>query len=102
MAGIVKDVALPVGAGDRSLVPEKGLIVPTLVLAAATYVNRGSLLQEQGDLKRAEAMFARAELLADDATMRGVLRDQRAALLTQLAVDDLLTSDPARVPPAYR
>lgn len=102
MAAILKDVALPVGAGDRTLVSEKGLIVPTLVLAAATYVNRGSLLQEQGDLKRAEAMFARAELLADDATMRGVLRDQRAALLTQLAVDDLLTSDPARVPRAYR
>ncbi|MFO0725684.1 MAG: transglutaminase family protein [Myxococcota bacterium] len=102
LKGILKDVGMASGSGERTLVSEKGLVVPTLMLAAAMYVNRGSLAQEAGDLTRAEQLFARAELISDDSAMRAVLRDQRAALMTQLAVDDLLAGDPARLPRAYR
>ncbi len=86
----------------RTLVPDGGTAVSSVMLIGAMYVNRASVAQEAGDLAGAERLFARGEALAQDAAMRTVLRDQRAALLAQLAADDITSESPARLPRAYR
>lgn len=101
-ASILAQVGGVVGGGARQLVPDRGSIVPTRVLIGTIYVNRASILQEAGQLGAAERLFARGEALADGAQMRRLLRDQRAALLSQLGADDVLSEDPARLQRAYR
>lgn len=90
------------GVEGRSLVPEAGSIVSTRVLIGAIYVNRASIVQENGDLEAAERLFGRGERLAESSAMLHVLRDQRAALLSQLAANDLLANDPSRIDRALR
>lgn len=89
-------------ADGRHLVPDQGSRVSTLVLIGTIYVNRASIVQESGELKTAELLFGRGEAFAGSAEMRRVLRDQRAALLSQLGADDVLSEDPKRLPRAYR
>lgn len=101
-ARILEQVALPDAQGRRALVSDQGVIVSTPVLMGAMYVNRGSIAQEAGDLPTAEALFQRAEAMAADQAMRQVLRDQRAALLSQLAADDIASGDLERLRRAYR
>jgi tetratricopeptide (TPR) repeat protein len=86
----------------RSLVSEGGAIVTTVVLIGTIYVNRASIAQESGDLERAERLFARGEAFAITPEMRQILRDQRAALLSQLGADDITSGDPERYARAYR
>ena len=93
----------PVGEdGGRSLVSERGAIVDTLVLIGTIYVNRASIAQESGALKEAERLFAMGQQLAPDPSMQRVLIDQRAALLSQLAADDIVAGDPDRTSRALR
>lgn len=100
-AQILAQVATPAEPGQRAIVADTGARVPSVVLAGTIYVNRASLAQESGELARAEQLFARAEALAGASETRVVLRDQRAALLTQLAANDLLSREPARTTRAY-
>ncbi len=86
----------------RSLVSEGGAIVTTVVLIGTIYVNRASIAQEGGELERAERLFARGEAFAITDDMRQILRDQRAALLSQLGADDIISADPDRYARAYR
>jgi tetratricopeptide (TPR) repeat protein len=88
--------------GGRALVPDRGSVVSTLVLIGTIYVNRASIVQESGDLEGAERLFARGEAFAGTPNMRRVLRDQRAALLSQLGADDVISEDATRLPRAYR
>ncbi|MCK6544787.1 transglutaminase-like domain-containing protein [Myxococcota bacterium] len=101
-ASILAQVGGQLAEDGRHLVPDQGSIVTTLVLIGTIYVNRASIVQEAGDLKAAEHLFGRGEVFAGSAEMRRVLRDQRAALLSQLGADDVLSEDPARLPRAYR
>lgn len=89
-------------ADARVLVPEGGVRVDTRVLVAAMLVNRASLEQEKGDLTMAASLFQQGEALAPDAQMRAVLRDQRAALVSQLAAADALSEDPSRLERSFR
>lgn len=86
----------------RALVSEAGAMVSTVVLIGTIYVNRASIAQESGDLERAERLFARGEAFAITDDMRQILRDQRAALLSQLGADDIVSADPSRFSRAYR
>lgn len=86
----------------RALVPDSGSIVTTRVLIGTIYVNRASIVQEGGDLESAERLFARGETYAGTPDMLRVLRDQRAALLSQLGANDVLSEDPTRIDRAYR
>lgn len=99
---ILASVAGPRAEGARALVSDKGAVVGTPVLIGTIYVNRASIAQEAGDLERAERLFERGEATAGDEEMRQILRDQRAALLSQLAADDVGSGDPERIPRAYR
>lgn len=99
---ILANVAVPAPEGARALVSERGEVVSTRVLIGTIYVNRASIAQESGDLEGAERLFARGEAFATSSGMRGVLTDQRAALLAQLAADDVLSGDPKRYLRAYR
>ena len=100
---ILRTVAGPsADENARSLVSEGGAIVTTVVLIGTIYVNRASIAQESGDLERAERLFARGEAFAITAQMRQILRDQRAALLSQLGADDIISPDPERHARAYR
>lgn len=100
-ARILAQVSAPVGPGQRALVGKGGVRVETPVLIGAMYVNRGSIAQERGDLPGAADLFARAEAAATNDAMRTLLRDQRAALLSQLAADDVMSKDPERVARAH-
>ncbi len=73
----------------RALVSDQGAIVDTEVLIGIIYVNRASIAQESGALERAEQLFALGQQRAREPSMRRVLMDQRAALLSQLAAADL-------------
>ncbi len=86
----------------RALVPDSGSIVTTRVLIGTIYVNRASIVQEAGDLESAERLFGKGETFAGTKEMLRVLRDQRAALLSQLGANDVLSEDPARVDRAYQ
>lgn len=86
----------------RALVPDGGSIVSTRVLIGTIYVNRASIVQEAGDLELAERLFGRGETYAGTPDMLRVLRDQRAALLSQLGANDVLSEDPKRIDRAYR
>lgn len=100
---ILKAVAGPRPEEDaRAIVSENGAVASTLVLIGTIYVNRASIAQEAGDLERAEKLFARGEAFAATDQMRQILRDQRAALLSQLGADDIVSSDPSRYSRAYR
>ena len=100
---ILQQVAGPAADGARALVSERGEVVSTRVLIGTIYVNRASIAQEGGQLELAERLFARGEAVADNnETMRRVLRDQRAALMAQLAADDVLSEDPKRYGRAYQ
>ncbi len=99
---ILAHVAVPAAEGARALVSERGEVVSTRVLIGTIYVNRASIAQESGDLEAAERLFARGEASATSKGMRAVLTDQRAALLAQLAADDVLSEDPNRYLRAYR
>lgn len=88
--------------GARTLVSERGEVVGTEVLVGIIYVNRASIAQEAGDYELAESLFARAEASASSDEMGRVLRDQRAALLSQLAGDDVASEEPERLRRAYR
>jgi tetratricopeptide (TPR) repeat protein len=101
-AAILAQVAAPPDRTRRSLVADEGVVVSTMVLIGAMYVNRASIAQESGDLAQAEALFRRAESMPIDELMRNVLRDHRAALLSQLAADDISSGDPLRLARAYR
>ncbi|MBK6689549.1 MAG: hypothetical protein IPG45_34110 [Deltaproteobacteria bacterium] len=101
-ARILENVAGPMIDGARALVSDKGAVVGTPVLIGTMYVNRASIAQEAGELERAERLFERGEATASDEEMRRILRDQRAALLSQLAADDVGSEDPERIPRAYR
>lgn len=98
---ILGQVAGPALDGARAIVSEQGEIVDTRVLIGTIYVNRASIAQEGGALEQAERLFARGQAFATSAKMRRVLADQRAALLAQLAADDVLSEDPKRYPRAY-
>ena len=92
-----------VGDGrGRALVSEQGAIVDTNVLIGTIYVNRASIAQEGGRLERAEQLFALGQAHAREPSMQRVLIDQRAALLSQLAADDMTTGQPARYARALR
>jgi tetratricopeptide (TPR) repeat protein len=101
-ASILAQVGGTLTDGGRAIVPDKGSIVATLVLIGTIYVNRASIAQEAGDLEGAEHLFARGEAFASTGEMRRILRDQRAALLSQLGADDVLSEDPSRLVRAYR
>jgi tetratricopeptide (TPR) repeat protein len=101
-ASILAQVGGSLADGGRALVPDRGTVVSTLVLIGTIYVNRASISQEGGDLEGAEHLFARGEAFAGTAEMRRILRDQRAALLSQLGADDVLSEDALRLPRAYR
>jgi tetratricopeptide (TPR) repeat protein len=101
-ATILAQVGGSLTDGGRALVPDRGSIVSTLVLIGTIYVNRASIVQESGDLEGAEKLFARGEAFAGTPSMKRVLRDQRAALLSQLGADDVISEDPSRLLRAYR
>lgn len=101
-AKILASVAGPRAEGARTLVSETGAVVSTRVLIGTIYVNRASIAQEGGEYELAESLFARGEAFASSEEMRRVLRDQRAALLSQLAGDDVTSNDPERLERAYR
>ncbi len=101
-AKILASVAGPRADGARTLVSESGAVVSTRVLIGTIYVNRASIAQEAGKYELAESLFARGEAFASSDEMRRVLRDQRAALLSQLAGDDVTSDDPERLRRAYR
>ncbi len=101
-AKILASVAGPRAEGARTLVSETGAVVSTRVLIGTIYVNRASIAQEGGKYELAESLFARGEAFASSDEMRRVLRDQRAALLSQLAGDDVTSNDPERLERAYR
>lgn len=101
-ARILAHVSGPSVAGARALVSEQGEVVSTRVLIGTIYVNRASITQESGDLQGAQRLFAQGEAFATSDGMRRVLRDQRAALLAQLAADDVLSEDPKRYLRAYQ
>ena len=86
----------------RSLVSESGAIVDTGVLISTIYVNRASIAQEAGDLEAAEQLFALAQRKAPEPSMQRVLRDQRAALLSQLAADDITVGGAELLERAFR
>lgn len=86
----------------RALVSARGAIVDTAVLIGTIYVNRASIAHEAGRLDRAEKLFRWAEETVPEPAMRRVLIDQRAALLAQLAADDMTTDDPRRYERALR
>lgn len=99
---ILASVAGPRAQGARTLVAESGAVVDTQVLIGIIYVNRASIAQEGGDYERAESLFARGEAFASSEEMRRILRDQRAALLSQLAGDDVASEEAERIRRAYR
>lgn len=101
-ASILAQVGGSLADGGRPLVPDRGSIVSTLVLIGAIYVNRASIAQEGGDLGSAERLFAHGEAFAVSEEMRRILRDQRAALLSQLGADDVISEDASRLERAYR
>jgi hypothetical protein len=101
-AAILAQVGGTLADGGRALVPDRGSIVSTLVLIGTVYVNRASIAQEGGDFEGAERLFARGEAFASTPEMRRILRDQRAALLSQLGADDVISEDPERLERAYR
>lgn len=101
-AKILASVAGPRADGARTLVSEAGAVVSTRVLIGTIYVNRASIAQEAGHYELAESLFARGEAFASSDEMRRVLRDQRAALLSQLAGDDVTSDDADRLRRAYR
>lgn len=85
----------------RVLVADTGAVFEPSALVAATWVNRASVAQEAEALATAERLFARGEAMAEAPEMRRMLRDQRAALLSQLAADDVLEGSPGRVRRAF-
>jgi tetratricopeptide (TPR) repeat protein len=98
----ILDRALGVAeASARVLVADAGAVFEPPALVAATWVNRASVAQEAEDLATAERLFARGEAMAEAPEMRRMLRDQRAALLSQLAADDVLDGAPSRVRRAF-
>jgi len=99
---ILEQVTMPTEVGQRSIVTASGAIVPSWVLAGTIFVNRASLAQEAGDLETAERLFERGERLAGADLTRRVLRDQRAALLAQLAATDLMANEAPRTARAYK
>ena len=99
---ILAGVAGVRSANARTLVSDSGAVVSTNVLIGIIYVNRASIAQESGDLERAESLFRRGEAFANDDAMGRILREQRAALLSQLAGDDVVSADPERVRRAYQ
>lgn len=92
----------PSESGARAIVPDRGVNVDTLVLIGTIYINRASIVQEQDKFEQAERLFAVGEAFASGAAMRQVLRDQRAALLSQLGADDIISGSPERFLRAYR
>lgn len=99
---ILGQVAAPTPDGARAIVSSTGEIVDTRVLIGTIYVNRASIAQEGGDFTQAQRLFALGQRFATSAHMKRVLRDQRAALLAQLAADDVLSEDPALYARAYK
>ena len=99
---ILAQVAAARSGGGRALVSEEGVIVSSHVLVSTIYVNRASIAQERGDYERAERLFARGEAFVADGRMGRLLREQRIALLSQLAADDLISEDEERFARAYR
>ena len=92
-------LAQSVGADDfrsRSLVDSRGAQTSPRLLIALIYVNRASIAQEKGELRLAENLFRRGEDLAKKSPMRKILREQRAALLSQLGANDMMSNIPAR------
>lgn len=76
---------MPTGTG-RSLVDERGEWVDFDALLGATLVNLATLAQAEGDLARAEQLFASGEELVSSPKSKAMLRDQRAAVLARLAL----------------
>lgn len=101
-AAILDQVAAARSGGGRALVSEDGVVVSSRVLVGTIYVNRASIAQERGDYELAERLFARGEVFVADRRMGRLLREQRIALLSQLAADDLLSDDEARFARAYQ
>ena len=99
---ILAQVAAARSPGGRSLVSDEGAVVSSRVLVSTIYVNRASIAQEQGNYELAERLFARGEAFVANEQMGRLLREQRVALLSQLAADDLMSNDDARFPRAYR
>ncbi len=89
-------------SADRVLVPEAGTWVATDVLIGLIYVNRATLAEEAKKNQAAERLFQAAEQLLVQRGMLQVLRDQRAALLAQLGVDDIRSGVAARYSRAHR
>ena len=101
-AEILASVSSVGDGGGRSLVSEQGAIVDTNVLIGTIYVNRASIAQEAGALEQAEQLFALGQRHAPEPSMQRVLIDQRAALLSQLAADDITAGTPERCARALR
>ena len=102
LARILAEVAGPQPAGAQALVSPKGEVVSTRVLIGTIYMNRASIAQEGGQLDRAEQLFAEGEGFGGTEAMRRLLRDHRAALLAQLAADDITSGQPALIERALR
>lgn len=101
-AAIRAQVGGVITEGARALVPDRGAVVTTQVLIGAIYINRASIAQEAGDFAGAARLFEHGESFAQSREMARILRDQRAALLSQLAADDVLSEDRGRLDRAYR
>ncbi|MEO1334462.1 MAG: hypothetical protein AAFV29_02420 [Myxococcota bacterium] len=86
----------------RSLVSEQGAIVDTSVLIGTIFVNRASVAQEAGQLERAARLFEMGQRLAPEPSMQRVLIDQRAALMSQLAADDMTVGGQRRFERAWK
>ncbi|MBI4817223.1 MAG: hypothetical protein HY791_13255 [Deltaproteobacteria bacterium] len=94
---------LQIESGDSGdTIAEGGSPASIVGLLAAIYVNRASIAQEAGDVSRAERLIARAQAMGETWEMKALLRSQRAALLAQLASDDLASDDVIRVERAHR
>jgi len=92
-------LAQSIGSTDlrsRSLVDSRGAETSTRLLIALIFVNRASIAQENAQLRLAERLFSQGEALVNSLPMRKVLREQRAALLSQLGANDMTSDDPRR------
>ena len=98
-------LAQSIGSSDlrsRSLVDSRGAETSTRLLIALIFVNRASIAQENAQLRVAEQLFRQGEALVNSGPMRKVLREQRAALLSQLGANDMTSEDPLRHQRAFQ
>ena len=81
---------LPSALAGKSIVDSAGEQVSLRVLLGAMYVNRASLAQARGQLAEAERLFGEGERLAETKRMKAILRNQRVAVLSRIAVEAIV------------